>query len=67
MWVREARHIGPPSRPGEDRIFGTCDFEFESDEAEPKEDIRGDIARIYFYMKQTYGLTAGVFGWLWPE
>ena len=44
--------------PGEDRNFGSCDFEFENDEAEPKSDIRGDIVRIYFYMKQTYGLTA---------
>ena len=41
----------------EDRDFGTCDFEFENNVAEPTDNIRGDIARIYFYMEATYGLT----------
>lgn len=40
--------------PGENRIFGNCDFEIENRKAEPKPDIRGDIARIYFYMNEMY-------------
>ena len=42
----------------EERDFRTCAFEFENEIAEPRADIRGDAARVYFYMKQTYGLTA---------
>lgn len=38
---------------GEPRAYGSCDFEvdFKNQTAEPKENIRGDIARIYFYME----------------
>ena len=45
--------------PGEVRLYGQCDFEidFKAKKAEPREDIRGDIARIYFYMKDTYNLS----------
>jgi len=37
---------------GEDRAYGQCDFEVDrrADLAEPREDMRGDIARIYFYV-----------------
>ena len=43
---------------GETRDFGTCDFEVESPRAEPADDVRGDVARVFFYMEATYGLTA---------
>jgi len=39
---------------GEERRYGSCDFEIEDRTAEPREKIRGDIARIYFYMDSTY-------------
>ncbi|MCZ8343912.1 MAG: endonuclease [Leptospira sp.] len=41
---------------GEPRVYGTCDFEvdFKNQTAEPKENIRGDIARIYFYMESQW-------------
>ena len=42
--------------PGEPREYGNCDFEVQGKIAEPKEDIRGDIARTYFYMEHTYGV-----------
>ena len=40
--------------PGEKREFGNCDFEIEDRKAEPRPEIRGDIARIYFYMDDAY-------------
>lgn len=42
----------------EPRLFGQCDFETDRTlrVTEPKEDIRGDIARVYFYMRDTYEL-----------
>jgi len=38
--------------------FGQCDFEvsLEDDKVEPPRDVRGDIARVYFYVEHTYGL-----------
>jgi deoxyribonuclease-1 len=39
---------------GESRGFGACDIEFAGGEVEPRPDIRGDVARIYQYMHQTY-------------
>ena len=39
---------------GEDREYGGCDFELENKTVEPKESIRGDIARSYFYMSHQY-------------
>jgi len=38
--------------------YGNCKFEvdFKNKKAYPKDDIRGDIARIYFYMSDTYNL-----------
>lgn len=41
---------------GEPREYGACDFEVSGKLVEPKEDIRGDIARAYFYMEKTYGV-----------
>jgi deoxyribonuclease-1 len=40
--------------PGEPRRFGNCDMEIEDNKAEPRPEIRGDIARIYFYMDDAY-------------
>jgi deoxyribonuclease-1 len=40
--------------PGEEREFGTCDMEIKNRMAEPRSEIRGDIARIYFYMNWAY-------------
>jgi len=40
--------------PGEAREYGACDVEIENRKIEPKESIRGDIARIYFYMDRAY-------------
>lgn len=43
---------------GEPRKYGKCDFEvnFKSKKAEPAPEVRGDIARIYFYMANKYKL-----------
>lgn len=43
---------------GEAREYGACDFEvdFSARVAEPKEDVRGNIARTYFYMAERYGM-----------
>jgi deoxyribonuclease-1 len=40
------------------RKYGTCDFEvdFENKLAEPPPGVRGDVARVIFYMLETYGL-----------
>lgn len=40
--------------PGEPREFGACDFETFAEKIEPRPEIRGDIARIYFYMDTRY-------------
>lgn len=39
---------------GEARVYGACDMEIENRVFEPKLSIRGDIARIYFYMDAAY-------------
>ena len=43
---------------GEKRVYGACDFEinFKDRIVEPREAIQGDIARIYFYMSETYNV-----------
>jgi deoxyribonuclease-1 len=43
---------------GEPREYGACDFEVDrgTRRAEPRPEIRGDIARISFYMERTYGV-----------
>jgi deoxyribonuclease-1 len=40
--------------PGEPREFGACDVKVHARTFEPRPEIRGDIARIYFYMDQAY-------------
>lgn len=42
---------------GERRLYGACDFELDHQgkRAEPREQIRGDIARTYLYMNEIYG------------
>jgi deoxyribonuclease-1 len=44
--------------PGEPRAYGACDFEvdFKARVVEPRPEVRGDVARIYFYMADRYGL-----------
>ncbi|RKZ85342.1 MAG: hypothetical protein DRR19_16525 [Candidatus Parabeggiatoa sp. nov. 1] len=43
---------------GEKREYGSCDIEIDSNlkVAEPPEYVRGDIARTYFYLEQTYNI-----------
>lgn len=42
---------------GEKRSYGACDFEvdFSTKRVEPMHEIKGDIARVYFYMQKQYG------------
>ena len=40
--------------PREEKRFGSCDMEISNHKAEPPEDVRGDIARTYFYMNDAY-------------
>lgn len=44
---------------GDEPAHGTCDFEvdLEGDRVEPRPEVRGDIARIYFYMEWMYGVS----------
>ena len=39
---------------GEKREFGKCDVETKSRKVEPREEIRGEIARTYMYMDSVY-------------
>jgi deoxyribonuclease-1 len=39
---------------GEKRAFGQCDVEIQNRKIEPRPDVRGDIARTYFYMDWAY-------------
>ncbi|MEM7018445.1 MAG: endonuclease, partial [Pseudomonadota bacterium] len=43
---------------GEARAYGSCDIEVDSSSrrAEPPESVRGEIARTYFYISETYGI-----------
>ncbi len=48
--------------PGEERRFGACDMEIANRKAEPPAAVRGNIARIYFYMDEAYpgrGIVSG--------
>ena len=40
--------------PEENQEFGDCDIEIAFDKVEPPSEIRGDIARVYFYMDRAY-------------
>ena len=39
---------------GEKRDFGECDVEIKNKKIEPRESIRGEIARTYLYMDSAY-------------
>ena len=39
---------------GEKREFGKCDVEIQKKKVEPRESIRGEIARTYMYMDSVY-------------
>ena len=39
---------------GEDREFGKCDVEIKSRKVEPRDEVRGEIARTYMYMDSVY-------------
>lgn len=41
---------------GNELAYGSCDFEVDEDRVEPRPEVRGDIARIYFYMEWMYGV-----------
>jgi len=43
---------------GEKRVYGKVNMEilFSNKKAEPRESVFGDIARVYFYMRDRYGL-----------
>ncbi len=40
--------------PGEEREYGSCDVEINLKTVEPREQVRGEIARTYFYMNKAY-------------
>ena len=42
---------------GEDREYGSCDFEVQGGIAEPEASDRGEIARTYLYMERIWGMT----------
>ena len=39
---------------GEQREFGKCDVEIKSRKVEPRDEVRGEIARTYMYMDSVY-------------
>ena len=41
---------------GEPREYGACDFEVLDKTVEPRPEIRGEIARTYFYMEKQYNV-----------
>lgn len=49
---RSDRHFG--EIPGEERLYGACDFETKERIAEPAKSLQGDIARIYLFMHAAY-------------
>ncbi|MBH24676.1 MAG: endonuclease I [Myxococcales bacterium] len=49
---RSDKEVGLVS--GEPRVYGACDVEITKDTVEPREAIRGDVARTYLYMNQAY-------------
>src|SRR5690606_21629628 len=40
--------------PGGVREFGACDLQIRDRKIQPRPEVRGDVARIYFYMHQAY-------------
>jgi deoxyribonuclease-1 len=51
---RARGNLGFGDIAGEPREFGACDFEVFADSVEPRPEVRGDIARIYYYMDARY-------------
>jgi deoxyribonuclease-1 len=51
-WLRSNYHYGMVA--GENADFGNCDIEIAHGEIEPPAQVRGDIARIHFYMNWAY-------------
>lgn len=45
-------HFNP--RDNVENIFGNCPFKISHNRVEPRDNIKGLIARTYFYMEQTY-------------
>lgn len=41
---------------GESREYGACDFEVSGSIAEPADAVRGDVARVWLYMADRYGV-----------
>ena len=43
---------------GEPRLYGACDFEIGGSpkRTEPRDEVRGDAARIWLYMSDTYNI-----------
>ena len=39
---------------GEEREFGKCDVEIKRRKVEPRDEVRGEIARTYMYMNSVY-------------
>ena len=39
---------------GEEREFGKCDVEIRRRKIEPRDEVRGEIARTYMYMDSVY-------------
>lgn len=44
--------------PGEKQSYGQCDIEVDSSirRAEPPDNVKGNVARVYLYMSETYGI-----------
>ena len=40
----------------EDRDLGSCDFEWQTGVAEPGDDVRGDVARVWLYFASEHQL-----------
>ena len=41
---------------GEERKYGKCDFEISNKKAEPRDEVKGNVARALFYMQDRYGI-----------
>ena len=41
----------------EKRRYGRCDVEIQGKKVEPRPEVRGEIARTYFYMQEVYPST----------
>ena len=55
--VVEADETKTPEAVKTHRLYGSCNFEVAGrpKAAEPKPDVRGDVARVWFYMSRAYG------------